>query len=43
MPCSICFKMLINAGIKEIVFEEGYPDELTEGFMKEAKIVITKL
>jgi dCMP deaminase len=43
LPCSICLKMLINAGITEIVCEEGYPDELTESFLKESDIVITKL
>ncbi len=42
LPCSICFKMLVNAGIHEVVYEEGYPDELTESFMKEAEIIMTK-
>ncbi|HWP30882.1 MAG TPA: dCMP deaminase family protein [Fimbriimonadales bacterium] len=27
-PCSSCAKMLINAGIRKIVFEGDYPDEL---------------
>ncbi|MCP4713787.1 MAG: dCMP deaminase family protein [Deltaproteobacteria bacterium] len=39
-PCSICMKMLINAGIARIVCEEGYPDELTDSFMHESDIVI---
>ena len=42
LPCSICFKMIINAGIKEIVYEEGYPDDLTEAFLKESDIKMTK-
>ena len=42
LPCSICFKMLINAGILEVVYEEGYPDELTEAFLKESDIIMTK-
>jgi len=42
LPCSICLKMLINAGISEIIYEEGYPDELSENFLKEASISITK-
>ncbi len=42
LPCSICFKMLINAGILEIVYEEGYPDELTEAFLKESDMIMTK-
>jgi dCMP deaminase len=42
LPCSICFKMIINAGIKEIVYEEGYPDDLTVAFLKESDIKMTK-
>ena len=39
-PCVICAKMLINAGIKEIVVSNGYPDDLSRKFLKEAKIKI---
>lgn len=42
LPCSICLKMLINAGIKQIVYEEGYPDELSEQLLKETDIKIIK-
>jgi dCMP deaminase len=38
LPCSICTKMLINAGISEIVFEGGYPDPLAEKLLREAPI-----
>jgi len=37
-PCIICAKMLINAGITEIIFEESYPDKLTEDMLNEANI-----
>ncbi len=37
-PCVICAKMLINAGVSEIVIAEGYPDELAMKFLKEAGI-----
>lgn len=37
-PCIICAKMLINAGIKEIVAGSGYPDKMAMDFFKEAKI-----
>ena len=37
-PCSICSKMIINAGIKEVVFEGGYPDDFALKFLREAKI-----
>jgi dCMP deaminase len=39
-PCVICAKMIINAGIKEIVISQGYPDEFARKFLKEAKIKI---
>jgi dCMP deaminase len=38
-PCSICAKMIINAGVVRIVYIEGYPDKkLTEGFMLESNM-----
>lgn len=37
-PCVICAKMLINAGINEIVIAFGYPDKMALSFLKEAKI-----
>ncbi|KPJ68839.1 MAG: cytidine deaminase [Syntrophobacter sp. DG_60] len=39
-PCIICTKMLINAGIKTIYYEVGYPDTLSEQMLKEAKITV---
>lgn len=39
-PCAICAKMLINAGIKEIVISGGYPDKLARRFLKEARIKV---
>src|SRR4030042_226545 len=41
-PCVICAKMLINAGIKEIVIADGYPDKLAAQFLKEAKIKVRR-
>lgn len=41
-PCVICAKMLINAGIKEIVVLDGYPDELAQQFLKEANITVRR-
>jgi len=42
-PCVICTKMLINAGINEIVIAEGYPDKLAMDFLSQAKIKIRKI
>ncbi len=41
-PCIICAKMLINAGICEIVIGGGYPDKMAMDFLKEAKIKLRK-
>ncbi len=43
LPCSICIKMLINAGIKDVFYEEGYPDELSLNMIDESDITLTKL
>jgi len=40
LPCSICAKMIINAGIKNIVSSDGYPDQMTKGFFKESGVGI---
>ena len=39
-PCVICAKMLINAGIREVVISAAYPDELAAKILKDAKIKI---
>jgi dCMP deaminase len=40
-PCVLCAKLVINAGIKEIIIaNEFYPDELSGNMLKEAKIKI---
>ena len=41
-PCVICTKMLINAGIKEIVYIEEYQDELAAELLNESKMQIRK-
>ncbi|MBU1864317.1 MAG: cytidine/deoxycytidylate deaminase family protein [Candidatus Omnitrophica bacterium] len=42
-PCIICAKMIINAGIKEVIFVQGYPDDLAQQFLDEAKVVVRKV
>ncbi|MCF7916988.1 MAG: cytidine/deoxycytidylate deaminase family protein [Candidatus Omnitrophica bacterium] len=42
-PCVICAKMIINAGIKEIVISDTYPDKMAMDFLEQAKIVLRKL
>jgi len=39
-PCAICSKMIINSGIKRIVYAEGYPDDFSLALLKEAGVKI---
>ena len=41
-PCVICSKMLINAGIERIFFEEDYKDDLADAMLAEAGIEIMR-
>ena len=41
-PCTVCIKMIINAGIKEVVYKEGYPDEFSVQLAKEADVKLIK-
>lgn len=43
LPCSICAKMIINAGIKAIYYVEGYADSISEDMLKEADIQLMRL
>ncbi len=42
-PCALCAKMLINAGISEIFYLEGYPDKLSEDLLAEAGVNVVRL
>jgi dCMP deaminase len=37
-PCVQCAKILINAGITEIVYGDAYPDELSEEMLAESGV-----
>ena len=39
-PCVICAKMIINSGIKRIVFKYGYPDEFAMQLFKAANVSV---
>ncbi|MDR1713422.1 MAG: cytidine/deoxycytidylate deaminase family protein [Coriobacteriales bacterium] len=39
-PCILCAKILINAGITQIVYAEPYPDEMTMGMLAEAGVLV---
>lgn len=42
-PCTICTKLIINAGIKRIVYGFNYPDEFSIKLLNEAGIEIEYL
>lgn len=42
LPCSICAKMVINAGIEKIIYESGYADTLSEAMLEEAGVQLLK-
>lgn len=39
-PCSVCAKILINAGIRRIVYEHGYPDPFALEILEEAGVLL---
>lgn len=43
LPCVICAKMIINAGIVRIFYESGYADALSAEMLAEAKVELVKL
>jgi len=43
LPCSICAKMIINAGITKIYFNDGYADAMSEEMLKEAGVEVIRV
>ncbi|MEW6201873.1 MAG: cytidine/deoxycytidylate deaminase family protein [bacterium] len=41
-PCITCAKMIINAGIRRVVYEGDYPDELSLEMLREAGVELCK-
>jgi dCMP deaminase len=42
-PCVLCAKILINAGITDIVYREAYPDALSVELLDEAGVTLRRL
>jgi dCMP deaminase len=42
-PCVLCAKILINAGVREIYYVEGYPDEFARAICQEAGVRLVHL
>ena len=41
-PCLICAKMIINAGIRRVVYGGDYPDDLARRFLEEAGVELMR-
>ena len=41
-PCSVCAKMIINAGIRRVIIARGYPDKMAKVLFKEAGVSLTE-
>lgn len=42
-PCVLCTKMIINAGIKRVVYNQGYPDDLSEELIRESGLDVCQI
>lgn len=41
-PCVVCAKMIINSGIKKVVYKGDYPDKLSAQMLAESGITVQK-
>lgn len=41
-PCVICTKMIINAGIRNVFYREGYDDPLADAMLAEAGVQMVR-
>ncbi len=39
-PCSICAKMIVNSGIKRVVYIHAYPDDFTKQILEEGGVTV---
>jgi dCMP deaminase len=41
-PCSVCAKILVNAGIVEVVYKDDYVDPLSKEILSESKVLVRR-
>ena len=41
-PCVICAKMIVNAGIRRVVYRHGYPDTFSLEILSEAGVLLER-
>ncbi|NLI22586.1 MAG: dCMP deaminase family protein [Clostridiales bacterium] len=39
-PCSVCAKMIVNVGIRRVVYVQGYPDAFAMEFFRETGVLL---
>lgn len=42
-PCSLCAKMIINAGIVEVYYDNGYPDDMAVDFFAQTGVKLHRM
>lgn len=42
-PCVLCAKMIVNAGIKRVIFKHGYPDDFAMEIFGEAGVLAERI
>lgn len=42
-PCVLCAKILINAGVREVVYKDDYVDMLSKSILEESGIIVRRL
>ena len=41
-PCILCAKMIVNSGIRRVVYEQGYPDEFSRQILSEGGVSVER-
>ena len=41
-PCILCTRMIINSGIKKVIYKEGYPDDFALELFKQSGVELVK-
>ena len=41
-PCILCAKMIVNAGIRRVVYEQGYPDDFSREILNEGGVAVER-
>ena len=41
-PCVICTRMIINSGIKKVIYKNGYPDEFAQELFRQSDVELIK-